>query len=332
MVDKWLKERFDLYANHLSMFPKVKIEYPDKNGVLQPQNVRDFFLCPLCLRPYHRSCLELPKNHPYRLTAEHVPPKELGGRKMTLTCRQCNTTFGGKIDAELIKSIKLQKVWPGRAWVEGHEVGIRFHDQGDEVKLEIEPKWSHPVQRERFWESLRAKAKQKQKVEIRVQVFQPYKDTRRRAALFKSAYLLLFHYFGYCYAIPYYNPALVEVMRFVIDPDRHPRFGYNAIQTLRELPEDLPPYGVFLIREPREHASYAVVFRLEWNGKVEQVMVHMPVPGEGLPQVFEEENPRPEEHLELKGCRFDLDFLDSGGVLKDPEMILYAGQVAHHHS
>lgn len=323
MADKWLEERFNLYATHLSMFPQVEIKVPDENGVLRPQNVRDFFLCPLCLRPFHRSCLELPENDPHRLTAEHIPPKGVGGRKMTIVCRRCNTWFGGRIDSELVKSVKkLQGPLPARAWVEGHEVGLRFSAQDGNVQLEVEPKWSHPEQHHRFWKALRKKA------EINVRILLPYKDVRRRAALFKSAYLLLFHYFGYCYAIPYYNPALVEVMRFVIDPDRNPEFGYNAIRPLRDLPKDLPPYGVFLIREPKEYASYAVVFRLEWDGKAEQVIVHMPVPGERLPQIFKEENLRPEEHVELKGFHFDLDFLASGGVLKDRNMILYAGQVA----
>jgi hypothetical protein len=305
------------------MFPGVEIKYPDENGILQPQNVRDFFICPLCLRVYHREYLELPNDHPLCLTAEHVPPEEIGGKKMTITCRPCNTKFGGRVDSQLVKQTKRYRTDPlVKVQIEGSEVHarLRVSDKG-EMKLEIKSELSDPAMRSRFWETIKRDAEAGNPTTWSITFSLAHNEARRRAALFKSAYLLLFHYFGYCYALPRYNSALVEIMRFILDPDKSPTFGYNAVRNLAEPPNYLTSNGVFLIKEPRAYASFAVLFHLKWDAHEQYIIVYMPIPGKELPAIFSDTSDRLADDLTFEGRAFDMDWLANGGVRMDPKLM-----------
>jgi hypothetical protein len=51
--------------------------------------------CPICLTPFTIEALA-----DKRLSAEHVPPKSVGGRELLLTCKGCNNSAGTKLDAD----------------------------------------------------------------------------------------------------------------------------------------------------------------------------------------------------------------------------------------
>ena len=50
--------------------------------------------CPICLTPFTIEALA-----DKRLSAEHVPPKSVGGQELVLTCTSCNNLAGTKLDA-----------------------------------------------------------------------------------------------------------------------------------------------------------------------------------------------------------------------------------------
>jgi hypothetical protein len=54
--------------------------------VLQP---RRFDACPIC-------------GGPEATEEEHVPPKSIGGKEMTWTCKPCNNDFGSRVEADLL--------------------------------------------------------------------------------------------------------------------------------------------------------------------------------------------------------------------------------------
>ena len=58
------------------------------------------YVCPLCSRPW--SSVE-------DVSFEHAPPRGLGGRTIALTCRECNSTSGFNLDAELHKAERIRK-------------------------------------------------------------------------------------------------------------------------------------------------------------------------------------------------------------------------------
>lgn len=86
-----------------------KISYYNKthNNI---NNLRKFnvdiqgdYLCPLCMKPFTKQ--EVRKI----LTEEDVPQASLGGSRITLTCRQCNSTCGSEIDVHLYNAIKARE-------------------------------------------------------------------------------------------------------------------------------------------------------------------------------------------------------------------------------
>lgn len=54
------------------------------------------YVCPLCLRLFPSEALAAGL-----LTFEHVPPKQLDGRPLVLTCKTCNSHAGHLLDAEM---------------------------------------------------------------------------------------------------------------------------------------------------------------------------------------------------------------------------------------
>src|ERR687892_136380 len=52
-----------------------------------------FYVCPVCLHAFGEEALAL-----RFLTREDVPPKSMGGRRLALTCRRCNSEGGHEVD------------------------------------------------------------------------------------------------------------------------------------------------------------------------------------------------------------------------------------------
>ena len=55
-----------------------------------------YYLCPICMIAYDIE-------HLASLTLEHVPQKSIGGKRICLTCVNCNNQSGHEIDAHLHK-------------------------------------------------------------------------------------------------------------------------------------------------------------------------------------------------------------------------------------
>lgn len=76
--------------NHFSRI-KTNLEILRRIGVRVPDGD---YLCPECLSPFNE--YEISK-----LTEEDVPQASLGGSRITLTCRKCNSNCGALIDVHL---------------------------------------------------------------------------------------------------------------------------------------------------------------------------------------------------------------------------------------
>lgn len=60
------------------------------------------YRCPLCLDCFTDSDLKLEK-----LTIEHVPPEDNGGKPLVVTCKKCNSSAGYSIDGQFSKKRQL---------------------------------------------------------------------------------------------------------------------------------------------------------------------------------------------------------------------------------
>ncbi|MBK9209082.1 MAG: hypothetical protein IPL71_12575 [Anaerolineales bacterium] len=49
------------------------------------------------------------------LTLEHIIPSALGGKFITLTCKECNSKSGELLDAHLIQRLRTEDILTGKA-------------------------------------------------------------------------------------------------------------------------------------------------------------------------------------------------------------------------
>src|SRR5215203_478907 len=68
------------------------------------EGLQHTFRCPLCLSDF-RHAPEAPLDQ--IVAEEHVVPKALGGRIVTLTCRRCNNTHGSALEKHLIQRVRV---------------------------------------------------------------------------------------------------------------------------------------------------------------------------------------------------------------------------------
>ncbi len=91
------KRIFDRYATHLYELKKEgklpDIDIPNENT----------YICPICLNQFTTKSLKLESEN--MLTLEDSPPDCLGGKKVALTCKACNSKCGHNMDFHLQEKI-----------------------------------------------------------------------------------------------------------------------------------------------------------------------------------------------------------------------------------
>lgn len=91
------KRVFDKFSTHLNELKKegnlVGIELKSDNT----------YICPVCLNQFSES--DLTADSKNMLTLEDSPPDSLGGKKVALTCKECNSRCGHDLDFHLQEAI-----------------------------------------------------------------------------------------------------------------------------------------------------------------------------------------------------------------------------------
>jgi hypothetical protein len=88
-----LFEKYSTQLNSLNKLGLLKIDLAYENT----------FICPICLDQFNEAALDINKEN--FLTLEDAPPKSLGGKANTLTCKSCNNRFGHEIDFHLVERL-----------------------------------------------------------------------------------------------------------------------------------------------------------------------------------------------------------------------------------
>ena len=194
-----------------------KISYYNKihNNI---KKIREFnvdiqgdYLCPLCMKSFTEQEVRT------ILTEEDVPQASLGGRRVTLTCRQCNSTCGSEIDVHLYNAIKAreQRLFLPKT---NRKITVKKESQrlnaelivedNKNIKLFINEKRNNP----RVWESFHKNILLPDEI-IDIADYPLKRDERRiGAALIKNAYLLLFAKTGYSFLTDsYYNILRLQI-------------------------------------------------------------------------------------------------------------------------
>lgn len=219
------------------------------------------FACPLCMRPiYETDIMNV-------LTEEHVPQKSLGGKGVTLTCKNCNSNCGSEIDIHLLNmviSAENRRFIPQtkrRVYIE--EPGGLFLnadiivEADGTMKMGVGRKINNPKTMTYFHDNV---LHPEAIVDIKEKPLKKDMD-RINAALIKNAYLQLFVKTGYSFLGDVYYDKL---RKLIINPEKHLCSGRLwTIQKIRlqdgvYLSQDNRYRGFFIIYTLKLHLEYNV--------------------------------------------------------------------------
>ncbi len=178
------------------------------------------YYCPICEEPFGQAALQ--SND---LTLEHVPPKSLGGRPIALTCRNCNSQRGHRLDAavrdrttlfdlnEALATGKGHARGRARLQFKGRRVNVTYELRDRELTIVPPPGINSPEERREFLEHFQVKIHESIQFTPRIR-FHP---RRSKVGDLRTGYLAAFAKFGYSYA---FNRCLSLVRQQISEPDR----------------------------------------------------------------------------------------------------------------
>lgn len=216
-----------------------------------------FYLCPLCLRFFDEDAIENGQ-----LTREDVPPQSIGGRKLVLTCKPCNSFAGAQMDADMRLEADLISFLSGQGEITEHRaklkagryripVGLSAKDKT--VQIHARPKAAHPkhgIGIEAAFDRA-SKGTAWKRFQFHME-FEPYSHARAEASWLRSAYLAFFAALGYRF-----------ILRKELDAVRHrirvPEVAGLRFRVVRR--EVFPDPSLGTARFPDGRICYAFFFR-----------------------------------------------------------------------
>ncbi len=265
-------ELFEIFSDNLNSIKKESFIQ------LEP-DIPDSYICPLCIKCFTKKALE--QSHPNCLTLEDVPPKKLGGKPLTLTCKKCNNTTGSSLDAQLKKKMVSDEFHSGlpnavidaklqlkddlciSATLSNRECGgLSFHlfkngPNAKKTKGESIPRVRKHIEKNGI-----------QKFNCNLEF---YKKNHPEIALLRVAYLLAFSTFGNGFL---FNSNLEIIRKQIKNPKEKilPSFGgINADFSNSHS-------GIYIIDNPIKLRSYLVIFELKTINRTTKHGVILPGP------------------------------------------------------
>lgn len=269
---------FDLYSRNLALFESdgVRLEDTDRPGTLA-----DFYLCPICMTAFHRDILDLPPEKSL-LSLEHIPPRKAScgdDRSVVLTCKECNTTTGHKLEAHLAQMLKSASFLSGNQGTpvrtslrtDEFRVGADWSIGPDrKMCMKIKSEVSSPSQKSGFMDALDRRTLEGFLFTADIKV-----PNRRLVilAILKSAYLILFSRFGYSY--PLFAKAASTIRQQLKNPsdDLYP---VELVGQVQDVPDEIETPSVSIIYEPDWRRSILVLLRIGTKASVDIWGVYLP--------------------------------------------------------
>jgi hypothetical protein len=181
----------------------------------------EHYLCPCCMRVCGREALS-----DGTLTIEDVPPKSVGGRWLVLTCKQCNSTAGTRLDEQARLREEQLDFLAGRVPERALAAEIMVGDSttegdirhvGDALLLLVDPKRSDPRQHAEMTKTLDQWAAGGRPGGLMgFGLTKRAHVVRARLSWLRAAYLVAFAALGWRYIC---MPYLAQLRAQLADPD-----------------------------------------------------------------------------------------------------------------
>lgn len=182
---------------------------------------RGLYRCPICLTGYGREEAETGR----LLTLEHVPPESIGGRRIALTCRECNSESGRTVDAALDRlqhwaSLPLavrgvgSYAGPAEVTLAGVTLNAELALGPDGNQIAVPRERNNPAEYDEAMGKLESSGGAG--VDISVQTTHRFNTDHAGLSLLRAGYLAAFARFGYTFAL---HARLAQVREQILRPD-----------------------------------------------------------------------------------------------------------------
>lgn len=264
------------------------IKEVEQLGIAFPEGYDDMgkgsFICPLCLRIFNVGQLGEQVNS--YITIEHVPPENLGGKPIVLTCKDCNSTCGHNLDVYLRNEMEhherayfngskghFSKYWHG-----GVEVNaITNEDKDGIVDIRIERKRNSPIVFNKFYESVKTFAD-----DLRIDGHLILGDHKRNTkmaevALLKSAYLYAFYKLGYKYIL---STNLDAIRKQIQNPNDDILPPYYLLFNEDHIPNNIPD-DIYIFSLDGERSLVVILtLKLSTSNNLHRIATVLPMPSQ----------------------------------------------------
>ena len=228
-----------------------------RNLSLHDSALKDTFACPICLRKFSKDAVQS-----RILTEEHVISQKLGGRIVTLTCKECNNLHGSTLDSNLINKFRaLDRVSglsdkPLRSQVKAlgakQDLETYFSREGPpRIHFIGNEKRSNPTSVRKILDAIRDNTE-----EVSFHLDLGFNPLRANVAKLRAAYLLMFRYFGYEYIL---NENVEIVRQQLLNPDQD-LIASRATLGFKALPEEVN--SICLVRSPSELRCFVAIINV----------------------------------------------------------------------
>lgn len=213
------KKLFDKFSNQLHLLKE--------NGLINIDLKFDkTYICPICLDQFQEK--DIISSSANFLTEEDAPPAKLGGKRIVLTCKDCNSTAGHQIDNHLVNRIRENdenSFYKGTKQYrniefEGQNITAEITSNGDgTLRVFHKSKNNNPSLLDKFVYGI------KNKTVGPLLNLEPkdyhVNSERVNLALLKTSYIITFSKFGYIFLLDdFFNPIRNQI--------RDMNFGYES--------------------------------------------------------------------------------------------------------
>lgn len=266
---------FNIYTKQLKLL---------NSNELLPKNFKfkeEVYWCPICLSEFTEE--DLAPESVNMLTLEDAPPKSLGGKANTLTCKSCNSKCGHEIDFHLndrlieldVRSFKPNVESKVKLSSKGLKVqGTVKVDDSSNISIIHCKRNNNPDTLNKYINSIR----KNDIVEIEFKQSRVEK-LRLEVALLKSAYILAFGKYGYALIL---NKSFDIVREQLLNPEKqiYPE-GFWTKQNFKAEHE-----GVHVIKS-QDYEGFFAVFKLKTNVIEHRFGVYLPIAEEKTKTVID---------------------------------------------
>lgn len=214
------KKLFDKFSNQLHLLKE--------NGLINIDLKFDkTYICPICLDQFQEK--DIISSSTNFLTEEDAPPAKLGGKRIVLTCKDCNSTAGYQIDNHLVNRIRENdenSFYKGTKQYrniefEGQNITAEITSNGDgTLRVFHKSKNNNPSLLDKFVYGIKNKTVGPL-LNLEPKDYQVNSE-RVNLALLKTSYIITFSKFGYIFLLDdFFNPIRNQIRDMNVGYESH---------------------------------------------------------------------------------------------------------------